>query len=328
MHTVGIERNEGGFNLFGKLALWGKRSDKIRLRGLSSERAGRGAVTPVAVSLPTSLMLTPPDHGSERLSREGRDAGSVSRAAKGPDCKSGDLVFGGSSPPSPTIDPEIQACARSPAGARGRSHSLRTPQAVPADLNPIWPDDPNAVPLWRILAETKAAIADLTLVSYRTKAEFDAACALCEARETPPALPIIVEAVAADIPWAPLPTGPFATPCRLVTDRGPRPLQPEIAAQKFLAWLRASALIGEWSHEEMSKFYAQHCSASGHSPTPENVLRAALDGLPGASRVQDDRRVKGQRYRPVVWKITEGGAAKIRKPNERGVAQQKQRRAA
>lgn len=134
----------------------------------------------------------------------------------------------------------------------------------------------------------------------------DAYEAVCESLGCEPEA---VRHLAEVVPFPTLPLGPFAQPCS-PSAKTPRPeksrapLPPDEAAIGFYDWLIDHALIGEWSHEEMSEFYQRHCADCSLTPTPENVLRAVLKRLPGVNRVQDDHRVKGQgRKRPVVWKI-------------------------
>jgi hypothetical protein len=187
------------------------------------------------------------------------------------------------------------------------------------DSNPFevdlsyWTTGFNVPPPQRLADEMRAGDKGYQIPGYRTRAEFEVMCARCEEQLR------AAETVAAtqEVPFAPLPLGPFAlpgpsakTPSR---ETSKAPLAPDEAAIGFYDWLIDHALLGEWSHEEMSEFYQRHCADNSLTPTPENVLRAVLKRLPGVNRVQDDHRVKGQgRKRPVVWKIELAPSAKRR----------------
>jgi hypothetical protein len=247
--------------------------------------------------------LTSAKHGFDRLSREVRDE-------------------------------EIQVGARSHAGPVAFLRSAQTasrtgepgyqvmPEACIEDPD-VWPDDPDTVPLWRVEAESRAQITELDLVSYRTKREFLAAVAACEANLKPaPTLALVPSEIIPETvstleeTFLPLAAGPFAKPCLIA---GREPLPPKVAAQTFLAWLIATGRIGKWSHEEMADFYAKHCRENSLTPTPENVLREALKRLPGASKDGDVVRVSGKRIRKVSWSIEGTAPMKTRKPNEKAL---------
>jgi hypothetical protein len=105
----------------------------------------------------------------------------------------------------------------------------------------------------------------------------------------------------AGAPWQPLPPGPH-----LVTGKsaaGKLTLTPQDAAERFLAWLRATNHTGKFSGAELRALYRNHCLASGLAWSPENLMREALRDLPGVSKYSTYRKVKGQRVRPVVWEI-------------------------
>jgi hypothetical protein len=204
---------------------------------------------------------------------------------------------------------KIQASGSAVAGQDGL-FLLPTSQAGPAGLNPFeldldyWTTGFNVSPPQRIAHEMRAREKGYEIPLYRTRADLEAMCARCE--EALRAAEVVANTQEA--PFAPLPLGPFALPALPakppVKEPSKAPLAPDEAAIGFYDWLIDHALIGEWSHEEMSEFYQRHCSDRSLTPTPENVLRAVLKRLPGVNRVQDDHRVKGQgRKRPVVWKI-------------------------
>jgi len=138
---------------------------------------------------------------------------------------------------------------------------------------------------------------------------------LCELTGREPEAP---RPLAEVVPFPTLPLGPFASPClpKLAEVSGTgRAISAVEAAKAFLAWLQDHALIGDWSSEDMSKFYARFCAENSHTPIAENVLRGELAKLHtlGARRVQVDHRVKGEgRKRPVVWKIELAPSAKRR----------------
>jgi hypothetical protein len=102
-------------------------------------------------------------------------------------------------------------------------------------------------------------------------------------------------------PWQPLPPGPH-----LVTGKpaaGKLTLTPQDAADRFLAWLRATNHMGKFSGAQLRDLYRNHCLASGLNWSPENLMREALRDLPGVSKYSTYRKVKGHRVRPVVWDI-------------------------
>jgi hypothetical protein len=171
----------------------------------------------------------------------------------------------------------------------------------------------------RIDAMMRAAEIELALPRYATildqaeaQAEFarqvalviatlEAAAPVAFQGLPPSAKPVAKLPSTAGTPWQPLPPGPH-----LVTGKsaaGKLTLTPQDAADRFLAWLRATNHTGKFSGAELRALYRNHCLASGLAWSPENLMREALRDLPGVSKYSTYRKVKGQRVRPVVWEI-------------------------
>lgn len=141
-----------------------------------------------------------------------------------------------------------------------------------------WPEDADTVPDWRLRQEQRALdIGIIELPHYRTRAEFEAAVALCEAQFAAPELPT----VAAMLP-------------------------PATAAETFLEWLRASGRIGCHTSDQLRDLYGIHCQETGLVPVPENQLRKWLGGghSPGVSRIKLKGKLNGNRHRPTLWEIS------------------------
>jgi hypothetical protein len=186
-----------------------------------------------------------------------------------------------------------------------------------------WPTGLHLVPPQRLAHEERARQRGYEIPPLRTLAQLEAACAAEEIRLRK--LEKMAQAEVIPFPQLPLGTqhgvavtGPFASPClpKLAEVSGTgRAISPVEAAKAFLAWLQDHALIGDWSSEDMSKFYTRFCAENSHTPIAENVLRGELAKLHtlGARRVQADHRIKGEgRKRPVVWKIELAPSAKRR----------------
>lgn len=231
--------------------------------------------------------------------------------------------------------------------------------SLPASLievdKDVWPENRNEVPLWRIKAETRAAILDVKLPPYRTLAEFAVDCAKCIAalspKPTAAALALVPENCTGQAPsfpqgerlpnreaaacpvqpkpetvslaetfeTPPLPLGPFAQPRRpkLVPMKGDgvHEADPKVEAKLFLTWLIAEHLTGKWSSEEMTDFYGRFCAGNSRTPIPENVLRNALKHLPGAKKDILDNRKGGSGTRCAQWTIEGTPPMKQRKAN-------------
>lgn len=143
----------------------------------------------------------------------------------------------------------------------------------------VWPDDPDAVPSWRLRQKAAAAARGVRIPGYDTRRAFEAAVALCIERETPPA--------PADVPLKKL-AGPAA-------------------AARFVADLRSTGPLDAFSSEDLTAAYLDHCRRHHLEPIPENVLRPELLKLRGVTR----RSVNipnggpgGRRARPARWFIT------------------------
>jgi hypothetical protein len=130
------------------------------------------------------------------------------------------------------------------------------------------------------------------------RAEFDRQLALCTAKLK-----------TADIlPWPPLPTGPFtpANPCQSTLAKPARgaPLPPTEAATRFQAWLVDNGHVGAHNSAKLSALYATFCKEANVLKTPENRLRRELKTVPGAVKVQVDKRFAGKGPRPILWEIS------------------------
>jgi hypothetical protein len=110
------------------------------------------------------------------------------------------------------------------------------------------------------------------------------------------------------IPWEPLPTGPFApaNPCQLTLAKPARaaPLPPTEAAIRFQAWLVDNGHVGAHNSAKLSALYATFCKEANVLKTPENRLRRELKTVPGAVKVQVDKRFAGKGPRPILWEIS------------------------
>jgi hypothetical protein len=148
---------------------------------------------------------------------------------------------------------------------------------------------------------------DIPLYAKRgCKTEFERQVALCEATLK----------AAADIPWEPLPSGPFtpANPCHLTPAKPARslPLPPHEAAARFHQWLVDKGHIGAFGSQKLSSLYATHCNEERRGKTPENKLRLALKKVPGVTKAQVDKRYAGKGPRPVLWEISPAPAQERR----------------
>jgi hypothetical protein len=132
------------------------------------------------------------------------------------------------------------------------------------------------------------------------RAEFERQLALCTAtlKSTP------------DIPWEPLPAGPFApaNPCHLTLAKPARaaPLPPAEAAIRFRDWLVDNGHTGAHGSAQLSALYATYCKEANVLKTPENRLRRELKQVPGGgvTKLQADKRHRGKGPRPILWEIS------------------------
>jgi hypothetical protein len=131
--------------------------------------------------------------------------------------------------------------------------------------------------------------------------EFERQVALCAER-------IKVDEAIADIPYPPLPTGPFApaNPCQLTLAKPSRgaPLPPTEAATRFQSWLVDNGHVGAHGSAKLSALYATFCRETNVLKTPENRLRRELKRVPGVAKVQVDKRYAGKGPRPILWEIS------------------------
>ena len=138
-----------------------------------------------------------------------------------------------------------------------------------------WPEDADVVPDWRLAQEARAAeIEILELPHYRTRAEFDAQVALCEAALADP------------------PTETLAH---------------DAAAARFMAWLLAHGATGTHTSDQLRALYATHCQQEALTPVPEAQLRKFLGNgnYPGVHKHKDKSKKHGNRHRPTMWTITD-----------------------
>lgn len=137
----------------------------------------------------------------------------------------------------------------------------------------LWPDDPDAVPVWRLERELWADRLGIRLPGYRTRREYEAAVQLLE-----DAIPDVSTLVSAALP-------------------------PDDAAREFLGWLRDDDRVGEYTAAELSALYAEHCADTGREPANTDHVKAALATLPGVYREISDTKVSGKRVRAVRWVV-------------------------
>jgi hypothetical protein len=159
------------------------------------------------------------------------------------------------------------------------------------------------LPRYATILDPEEAKAELARQVAKVIAAVEAAAPVAFQGLPPSAKPV---AKVPATPWQPLPPGPH-----LVTGKaaaGKLTLTPQDAADRFLAWLRATNHTGKFSGGELRALYRNHCLASGLAWSPENLMREALRDLPGVSKYSTYRKVKGQRVRPVVWEIGEAPA--------------------
>jgi hypothetical protein len=145
-----------------------------------------------------------------------------------------------------------------------------------ADPHRNWPVSLDEVPAWRLDDEWVAEGRGYKLPSYRTRREFEAMVARCEAA-------LAVAGAAAPL-LDPLPANE--------------------AAVQFLAWLRTSGRTGTLSNEALSGLYTECCAAHNRAPTADNSLREALKRLPGVTKQQPNLKSDGRRHRPIFWIIS------------------------
>ncbi len=173
-------------------------------------------------------------------------------------------------------------------------------------LKPVYRTEPEfEAQLTKVMARLQAAVPVATSGFPGLPAS-----ALASGKTTAAAKPLARQPLAPGnlaTPWKPLPPGPHLTATKSAP--GKLLLTPAEAAERFLAWLRATGHLGQFFSDDLRGLYRNHCIDQGYAWAPENWLREALSQLPGVSRTQTYQRVKGQRVRPVVWDIREAPAA-------------------
>lgn len=82
-------------------------------------------------------------------------------------------------------------------------------------------------------------------------------------------------------------------------------LRAELAAERFVEWIRLARRDGTYSSNELSTLYQDHCRAEDLVVLHDNVLRPAMLKLPGVTKRQLDNGGKRgkQRHRPFRWTI-------------------------
>mgnify|MGYP003322841072 FL=1 len=136
---------------------------------------------------------------------------------------------------------------------------------------PIWPDDPDEVPAWRIEREAWALSIGVTLPSYRTKREWMQA----EDLATMSCSPLIVTQIA---------------PEESIED----------VARAFLAHLRERN-EGPMSAKRVTEVYSDWCEDTARAPRSVDQVKAVVALLPGVARSMADQRVNNRRRRVVMW---------------------------
>ena len=82
------------------------------------------------------------------------------------------------------------------------------------------------------------------------------------------------------------------------------PMPPRQAAHELAAWLRQVGELGEHSPRKLLALYAELAELERRSPVPDNMLLAALKGVPGVRKVlATGVRKAGKRHRPTLWVI-------------------------
>lgn len=127
-------------------------------------------------------------------------------------------------------------------------------------------------------------------------------------------LPIPESSPVAETPPAPAKRGkkqkaPPADKAPVAREITPAPakvtLRAELAAERFVEWIRLARREGTYSSNELSTLYQDHCRAEDLVVLHDNVLRPAMLKLPGVTKHQLDNgsRSGKQRHRPFRWTI-------------------------
>lgn len=182
--------------------------------------------------------------------------------------------------------PRSEGIALSPyqAGQDEAPHTLPCPAVgldVIADVPPgIWPTDPDAVPSWRIDLERRG----MTLVPYRTRAQFEAAVAACEAK--------------------------LMATAKVSAMIGPA-LPAHESARLFLKWVRETDRCGRYTNETLRELYEAYCHEVRVIPSSDAHVRKHLAQLGGVSKALDNIQSGSRRERPTIWTIKPSLAAAV-----------------
>lgn len=146
-----------------------------------------------------------------------------------------------------------------------------------------WPEDWDAVPSWRLAAESRAAEIGVHLPRYRTRREFEAARERCLAK---------LDGTGGSLP----PPAPLIEIKPAFTS--------ERTARAFVNHIMDSG-GGQFSNEQLSERYLAFCRDVLHRhPAPENFVRQNLRKMRGVHVGQLDTRAEdGRRVRPTLWTI-------------------------
>lgn len=155
-------------------------------------------------------------------------------------------------------------------------------------LNLVWPDDPDEVPLWRVERETWAEWSGVKLPPYRTKREYKQACDIVAMSVERPAF---------------------------VANIAP-PLPTDQSAREFLTMLQSQVQpteTVEFGADEIEAMYLEWCASCGVEASPMNMLKGELRKLgkagAGIIRKQKDSRASGKRERPARWIVASSGSS-------------------
>lgn len=183
--------------------------------------------------------------------------------------------------------PRSEGIALSPDQA-GQDEAPHTSACPAVGLVPIvdvpkgmWPEDPDAVPSWRIDLERRG----MTLVPYRTRAQFEAAVAACEAK--------------------------LVSTLKVSAMIGPA-LPAHESARLFLKWVRETNRCGRYSNETLRELYEAYCHEVRVIPSSDAHVRKHLHKLGGVDKGLDNKQGPGiRRERPTIWTIKPSLAAAV-----------------
>ena len=151
-----------------------------------------------------------------------------------------------------------------------------------------WPEDPDAVPGWRLAQERRASEIGATLPSYRTRRAYEAMLDSWVDRACPP---VSQPSIVAEL----LPA-----------------LSTSAAAAAFLSHM-LEAGGGEFTNEALTESYLAFCHRQNRAPAPENFVRQALRRMIGVStRMVDGRGRDNKRMRYTLWTIAKDDTLALR----------------